>query len=250
MNKRTIPRRPGNRAFAFKDSFNLERFKPLSGFFEAISHDARVSVTHIGLYAVLLQCWQEQDFENPVMAFSHEIMDKAKMSARATYLKCLHDLDDMGYIRYEHSYKRNSRSKVFLNFGKIWFFPSPADLLNLMTMEKITFEQLPETVALLLEKVERIETLLLEQPESHTDDLLNIRQAAKFLDLAVATVYSKVCRKELPVNKKGKRIYFYRSELTEWIKKGRKQTLSEIRESVDLAELSQYKKHGRVNPSK
>lgn len=93
----------------------MEKFKPLSGFFEAAGKDARISVAHIGLYAVLLQCWQEQDFQNPVMAFSHEIMERAKMSARATYLKCLNDLNDMGYIRYERSYKRNSRSKVFLN---------------------------------------------------------------------------------------------------------------------------------------
>ncbi|MBW4888965.1 hypothetical protein KXQ82_04535 [Mucilaginibacter sp. HMF5004] len=93
----------------------MEKFRPLSGFFEAISNDARISVAHIGLYAVLLHCWQEQGFENPVMAFSHEIMEKAKISARATYLKCLHDLNEMGYIRYERSYKRNNRSKVFLN---------------------------------------------------------------------------------------------------------------------------------------
>jgi hypothetical protein len=34
------------------------------------------------------------------------------------------------------------------------------------------------------------------------------------------------------VNKRGKRLYFYRSELTEWIKSGRKKTAEEIREEA------------------
>jgi excisionase family DNA binding protein len=113
-------------------------------------------------------------------------------------------------------------------------------------MEKITFEQLPATIALLLEKVERIESMLSQQPQAHTDDLLNIEQAAQFLDLAVATVYSKVCRKELPVNKKGKRIYFYRSELTDWIKKGRRQTLDELCGSITFKKKSNDRYGNRV----
>ncbi|MFC0514663.1 hypothetical protein ACFFGT_10640 [Mucilaginibacter angelicae] len=92
----------------------MEPFRPLSGFFEAIRNDGRIGINHIGLYAVLLQLWQEQDFQNPVAAFSHEVMIAARMSARATYFKCLNDLNDLGYIRYERSYKRNVRSRVFL----------------------------------------------------------------------------------------------------------------------------------------
>lgn len=96
----------------------MENFQPLSGFFEAIHSDGRIGIGHIGLYAVLLQLWQEQGFKNPVMAFSHEVMRVAKMSARATYLQCLNDLSDLGYIRYERSYKRNVRSKVYLLYGQ------------------------------------------------------------------------------------------------------------------------------------
>jgi hypothetical protein len=92
----------------------LEPFKPLSGFFEAAKTDGRITISHIGLYAVLLQAWQDQDFQNPIMAFSHEIMALAKMSARATYFKCLNDLNDRGYIHYERCFKRNVRSKIYL----------------------------------------------------------------------------------------------------------------------------------------
>jgi hypothetical protein len=94
----------------------LENFKPLSVFFEAINKDGRISIGHIGLYAVLLHCWQAQGFQNPVMAFSHEMMALARMSSRATYFKCLNDLNDFGYIRYERSFKRNVRSRINLIF--------------------------------------------------------------------------------------------------------------------------------------
>jgi hypothetical protein len=92
----------------------VENFKPLAEFFEAISKDGRISIAHIGLYAVLLHCWQSQEFKNPVVAYSHELMFLAKISTRVTLLKCLYDLNDRGYIRYEPSLKRNMRSKIFL----------------------------------------------------------------------------------------------------------------------------------------
>ena len=102
-------------------------------------------------------------------------------------------------------------------------------------MDILTFDKLPEAVSQLLEKVSHIESLLAEQKlQPAYDEPLNIIKAAKFVDLAVPTVYSKVSRKEIPFNKQGKRLYFYKSELEEWIKKGRKQTLIELRESIQL----------------
>ena len=102
-------------------------------------------------------------------------------------------------------------------------------------MDILTFDKLPEAVSQLLEKVSHIESLLAEQKlQPAYDEPLNIIKAAKFVDLAVPTVYSKVSRKEIPFNKQGKRLYFYKSELEEWIKKGRKQTYMELRESIQL----------------
>jgi len=103
-------------------------------------------------------------------------------------------------------------------------------------METLTFNQLPEAVTRLLEKVDHIETLLTEHgtQQAGPNQPINIKEAADFLDLAVPTVYSKVSRKEIPVNKQGKRLYFYKSELEEWIRQGRKQTFSELRDSIVL----------------
>lgn len=95
----------------------------------------------------------------------------------------------------------------------------------------ITFDQLPKVVSQLYDKLINIERLLLErsnefQPE--TDQLLTIQQAAELLSLSVPTIYGLVSKSQLPVSKRGKRLYFSKQELTEWIKGGRKKTVAEI----------------------
>lgn len=96
---------------------------------------------------------------------------------------------------------------------------------------EITFEQLPQAVNQLFEKLNNIERLLLEtsnENKPNADQLLTIQQAAEFLTLSVPTIYGLVSRAEVPCMKKGKRLYFSKQELTRWIKSGRKQTTSEI----------------------
>jgi hypothetical protein len=87
--------------------------KPLSDFFSAIETDPRISITHIGIYAALLQYWSEHHFENPVHVFSYDIMRIAKVSASTTFHKTIRELSEYGYIKYEPSFKRNKGSKVY-----------------------------------------------------------------------------------------------------------------------------------------
>lgn len=100
----------------------------------------------------------------------------------------------------------------------------------------ITFEQLPQTVKEISEKVNNIERLLLAKPENfqpEMPDLLTIKQAADFITLSVPTIYGLVHRAEIPVNKRGKRLYFSKQELTAWIKAGRKKTNDEISKEAE-----------------
>ena len=76
-----------------------------------------------------------------------------------------------------------------------------------------------------------------EQPEQ----LLTVQQAAKFLSLKVPTIYSKVSKGELPVMKRGKRLYFSSNELMEYLKAGRKKSYAEIEQETE-AYLSNNKK--------
>ena len=92
----------------------MKRLKLLSEFFIAIADDHRISIAHIGLYAALLQYWQEHNYENPVRLYSHEIMRIAKISASTTFYKNIKELNDFGYLKYKPSYNRYKRSRITL----------------------------------------------------------------------------------------------------------------------------------------
>ena len=102
-------------------------------------------------------------------------------------------------------------------------------------METLTFEQLPNAVAMLTKEVRELKRLLIERQETPTEQpeqLLTIQEAAEFLRLAVPTVYSKVSKGQIPVMKQGKRLYFSRTELMEYVKAGRKKSNAEIEQEL------------------
>lgn len=114
-------------------------------------------------------------------------------------------------------------------------------------MNQPTFEQLPELLSKILEKVEVLEKLLLEQTLKKEDqqEMLTIKEAATFLDLTVPTLYSKVSRKEIPSHKPGKRLYFQKSELLDWIKIGKRKTIKTIDLNSEELFLPRKPRHSR-----
>jgi excisionase family DNA binding protein len=101
---------------------------------------------------------------------------------------------------------------------------------------EITFEKLPQAVTQLLEKLDNVERLIISQsifPQTEEDKLLTIREAAEILHLSVPTVYGLVQRSEVPVCKRGKRLYFSKQELIGWIRSGRKKTNADIQAEAD-----------------
>ncbi|MBW2986514.1 helix-turn-helix domain-containing protein [Candidatus Woesearchaeota archaeon] len=96
-------------------------------------------------------------------------------------------------------------------------------------MDKINFNDLPEAIAKLLARTERIEELLSKQSsttKNSPNKPLTIKEAAAFLNLAPQTLYGLTCKKTIPHYKKNKRLYFKQEELELWLKDGRKQELS------------------------
>ncbi|KFF16591.1 hypothetical protein [Flavobacterium hydatis] len=91
----------------------MDTLQPLSKFFKAIEKDYRISITHIGIYAALLQYRISKGFINPIEVYRYEIMEIAKITGPATYHKCIRELNEYGYIRYEPSHNRKRRSKVY-----------------------------------------------------------------------------------------------------------------------------------------
>jgi len=101
-------------------------------------------------------------------------------------------------------------------------------------MNTLSFESLPQVVNELNIKIDSIMMLLQsEKPVVKQSDLLVIKDAAKFLNLSVPTLYGKVSRRELPYMKQGKRLYFSREELTNYVKSGKVLSDSEIEENAD-----------------
>lgn len=76
------------------------------------------------------------------------------------------------------------------------------------------------------------------------DQLLTIQEAAQFISLSVPTVYGLVSKSLIPVSKKGKRLYFSKAELTDWIKTGRRKTIAETASEAD--NFLQAKKKGGI----
>ncbi len=92
----------------------MDQLRTMSDFFSAIAGDPRISITHIGLYAALLECWKKHDFKTPFQVFSYEVMDIAKISSSTTYHHNIRVLSSFGYINYVPSFKRNQASKVYM----------------------------------------------------------------------------------------------------------------------------------------
>lgn len=89
------------------------RVRELSYFFEAIREDNRISTSHISLYMALFECWNQKDFQNPILITRRSIMAAAKISGLATYHRCIKDLNQYKYIIYCPSYNPAKLSQVY-----------------------------------------------------------------------------------------------------------------------------------------
>lgn len=64
------------------------------------------------------------------------------------------------------------------------------------------------------------------------DKLFNIQEAAIFLNLAPQTLYGFTSNRTIPFIKKGKKLYFRKSNLEQWLADGRKATVKELQSGI------------------
>lgn len=67
-----------------------------------------------------------------------------------------------------------------------------------------------------------------ESPKTEQNEILSVDQAARFVNLAKATIYELTSKRQIPFFKKGKRLYFSKQELYAWIMEGKRKTVTEI----------------------
>ena len=102
-------------------------------------------------------------------------------------------------------------------------------------MDKIiTFDSLPIMVNELNEKMDYFTNIVESlKPKTSPNEFLSIEETATFLNLSKNTIYSKVNKRELPVMKKGKRLYFSQEELSNYLKSGRVKTATQLENDAD-----------------
>ena len=80
---------------------------------------------------------------------------------------------------------------------------------------------------------EKLKTSFELHGNSPEDELLTVKEASMVIKLAVPTIYGLVHKNEIPYSKRGKRLYFRKSELLEWINSGKRTSKQALHKKVD-----------------
>lgn len=103
-----------------------------------------------------------------------------------------------------------------------------------MECKDLTFDKLPEAVAYLIEAVAEIKSLVKNKtdlPEKRIP--IGIEDACRIIQKAKPTIYALVRKGLLPSYKRGKKLFFFEEELLEWIAKGKKKIILDIRAEME-----------------
>ncbi|CAM3777003.1 hypothetical protein FLGE108171_14700 [Flavobacterium gelidilacus] len=92
----------------------MNYIKHLTAFFDRIIPDSELNPTHVSLYMALFHAWNINRFINPISITRDEMMRISKICSKATYHKCMRDLNDKKLIKYEPSYNPYRGSLVLL----------------------------------------------------------------------------------------------------------------------------------------
>lgn len=82
-----------------------------------MSRDERLNATHISLFSGLFVHWQRNGFSSPFAVTRKGLMVYSRIASIATYHKCIKELDEYGYIRYQPSYHPKQGSQVYWPAG-------------------------------------------------------------------------------------------------------------------------------------
>ena len=81
---------------------------------------------------------------------------------------------------------------------------------------------------IILQKLSNIETMLQEQ-NLLKKDVLNFNDACNYLDISASHLYKLTSQKSIPhFCPQGKKLYFNRAELDEWLQRNRQTSTDEI----------------------
>lgn len=110
----------------------------------------------------------------------------------------------------------------------------------------ITFEQTQRDVLEVKQDVKDMKAFFLQKVETqnHTDDPQSIEQIEIFTGYGKATLYGYCQKNTIPHHKKNGRLFFFKSEIIDWIKQGKRKTITEVGVETD-ALLSKKRKSSK-----
>lgn len=99
----------------------------------------------------------------------------------------------------------------------------------------LSFDSLPQEVAkqgVILEQIQELLNKLVNLPQEPKEEFLDIDQTTEFLGIAKATLYVKVSRREVPSIRRGKKLYFSKLDLIEYLNGGKRKTNEDIKQDA------------------
>lgn len=82
--------------------------------FQHVKRDRRLTANHVSLYIALFQYWNYNRFQNPFFISRDEVISITGIGSKNTYLKCMKDLHQFGYILYGPSKNKFQKSKIHI----------------------------------------------------------------------------------------------------------------------------------------
>ena len=95
-------------------------------------------------------------------------------------------------------------------------------------MSKIIITTEEELECLLRRVLIEVLQPLFVKDNAPVNEIMSIKQASEFLHISIQTIYGKTCPRKIPHFKRGKKLYFKRDELLEWLTQDKRKTTDEI----------------------
>jgi excisionase family DNA binding protein len=97
-------------------------------------------------------------------------------------------------------------------------------------MQTLTFEQMPAKLLEYGSKLDRIESVLLHLVNTKAEviERKSAPEAAKYLNIALPTLYAYTSQRKIKCYKSGKKLSFLTTDLDQFLNEGRQQTADEL----------------------
>ncbi|MBP2281713.1 hypothetical protein H4V97_000031 [Flavobacterium sp. CG_23.5] len=148
----------------------MNYIKHLTGFFKKTASLKNINPSHISLYLALFQCWNINRFKNPITINREEIMISSKIKSKATYHKCMKELQELGFIKYTPSFNPYLGSEVEIY--------NLSETANTSSQNESTFSKIEQVNSQVTEQVNS--QLYIENKKTSKNNINNIERTPEF----------------------------------------------------------------------